>query len=110
MADHSKEGLVCYSYECDDLGVNLECWFEYEPEERGSREVGTGLQLEPDYPATWTLVHAYLPGSDVDIACVLRDEVVTEIEEWVVDQVESEAEDDAWNDGYDRYLDWRDSQ
>jgi hypothetical protein len=110
MSDHSKEGLVAMQYDCDDLGVELTCWFEYEAAERGSREAGTGLQLEPDYPATWTLCHVYLPGSDVDIAPVLLLSLVQEIEEWVVEREEGQAEDDAWNDGYDRYVDWRDSQ
>ena len=71
MTDHTKEGLLLFSYECDDLGVDLACWFEYEPAEVGYR-TRFGEQLEPDYPATWSLHHVYLPGSAVDIAPVMN--------------------------------------
>lgn len=69
--DHSPEGLKQMEYDCEDLGVKLDCWFEVEPASRGSREPLTGLQLEPDYPETWFLVHVYLPDSQVDIGAVL---------------------------------------
>ena len=107
MTDHSKEGLVAYEYECDLLGVMLTRWFEYEAAERGSREFGTGLQLEPDYPATWTLMHVYLPGSEVDIAPVLADGMAEEIEEWVARKADEEYEEEAWDRGYEDYLDRR---
>lgn len=81
MANHLKEGLVLRHWECEDLGVDLECWFEYTPQELGTRETGTGLQLEPDYPETWTLCHVYLPGSNVDIAAVMAPRLVLAIEE-----------------------------
>lgn len=83
MADHLKEGLVLAPWASDDLGVDLECWFEYEPAERGAREYGSGIQLEPDYPETWTLCHVYLPGSDIDIAPVMSDKLIALIEEEV---------------------------
>lgn len=105
MTDHSKEGLLAYEYECDDLGVTLTCWFEYEPEERGSREVGTGLQMEPDYPATWTLMHVYLPGSEVDISPVMRGGLVEEIEEWVAEQADRDYEDSRLDAAIDAYED-----
>lgn len=89
--DHSKEGLLAYDFDCDELNCVLTCWFEYEPPERGSREPLTGLQLEPDYPATFSLFHVYLPGSSVDIAPLLSSKSVKEIETWV-------AENDAEND------------
>ena len=82
MTDHTKEGLLLFSYECDDLGVDLACWFEYEPAEVGYR-TRFGEQLEPDYPATWSLHHVYLPGSAVDIAPVMNPALVTAVEEWV---------------------------
>jgi len=81
MPNHLSEGLVLRHWECEELGVDLECWFVYEAEERGSREAGTGLQLEPDYPETWTLCHVYLPGSNLDIAAVMSPRVVEAIEE-----------------------------
>ena len=53
--NHLKEGLLLFNYMCDELGVELACWFEHEPAERGARS-RFGEQLEPDYPATWSLV------------------------------------------------------
>lgn len=85
---HSREGLLSYDFDCDELNCLLTCWFEYEAPERGSREPMTGLQLEPDYPSTLTLHHVYLPGSHVDIAPVLSLAVVKEIETWAADQAE----------------------
>ena len=89
--NHSKEGLLAFDYDCDELNSTLTCWFEYEAAERGSREPLTGLQLEPDYPSTLTLHHVYLPGSNVDIAPVLSFEVVAEIETWVADHAATYA-------------------
>lgn len=81
-ADHVLEGLVCHEYDCEDLGVGLECWFEVTPAERGARERGSGLQLEPDYPETWVLCHTYLPDSGVDITPVMYSKLVDQIEAW----------------------------
>jgi hypothetical protein len=89
MTDHTKEGLLLFSYECDDLGIDLACWFEYEPAEVGYR-TRFGEQLEPDYPATWSLHHVYLPGSTVDIAPVMNPALVTAIEEWVAGQADED--------------------
>ena len=97
MTDHSNEGLVHMSYDCDELGVVLDCWFEYEPAERGSREPMSGLQLEPDYPATWTLYHVYLPDSNVDLGPVLREGLVTEIEVFAEERAD-EMRRDSFND------------
>jgi hypothetical protein len=90
--NHFKEGLLSFDYDCDELNCTLTCWFEYEAPERGSREPMTGLQLEPDYPATLTLHHVYLPGSHVDIAPVLSLKVVAEIETWVADHAAGYSE------------------
>ena len=92
-------------YECDDLGVTLTCFFEYEPAERGSREAGTGLQLEPDYPETLTLMHVYLPGSNVDIAPVMLLSLIDEIEGWAADEMEKDRQSDIADAAYDRWLD-----
>jgi hypothetical protein len=107
--DHTKEGLLLFSYTCDELGVELACWFEYEAASRGARS-RFGEQLEPDYPATWALYHVYLPNSDIDIAPVLSSDVAKEIEGWVADQAEEDAADREWNDGYDKFQDWKDAQ
>lgn len=87
--DHSKEGLLLFTYTCDELGVELACWFEHEAEELGARS-RSGEQLEPDYPATWALWHVYLPESNVDIAPVLSSDVAKEIEDWVADRADEE--------------------
>lgn len=103
MTDHSKDGLLLFSYMCDELGVELACWFEHEPAERGARS-RFGEQLEPDYPATWALWHVYLPGSGVDIAPVLSSDVASEIEEWVAKQADEEFQEsqDDWE--IDRFI------
>jgi hypothetical protein len=59
-------------------GVELECHFEYEPEVRGAREPLTGMQLEPDYAATLTLVAAYVGA--VDIMPLLSIDTIDDIE------------------------------
>ena len=104
----SHPDLKELEFECDELGVTLTCFFEWEPEVRGAREVGTGLQLEPDYPETFTLVHVYLPGSDVDIAPIMLVGLIDEIEEWAQGAVEGEREQDAADAAYERYLDSKD--
>ena len=105
--DHSKEGLLLFNYTCDELGVELACWFEHEAESRGARS-RFGEQLEPDYPATWSLYHVYLPGSDVDIAPILSSDTASEIEEWVAKQADDDYQEslDDWE--IDRYIDSKD--
>jgi hypothetical protein len=80
---HLRDGLVLVYFDSDDLGVELLCWFDYEPPERGDRE--DGLQMSPDYPAMWTLCHVYLPGSNVDIAPVMSSGRLSEIEEYAAE-------------------------
>jgi hypothetical protein len=92
MIDHKKEGLVLISWASEDLGLDLDCWFDYEPAEQGARERGTGLQLEPDYPETWTLCHVYLPGSNVDITPVMSSKLIALIEEDIA------RGDESWED------------
>jgi hypothetical protein len=105
--DHTKEGLLLFNYTCDELGVNLACWFEYEAAERGARS-RFGEQLEPDYPATWALYHVYLPGSDVDIAPVLSSDTAKEIEDWVADQADEDYQESLDDVAISRYIDSKD--
>ena len=79
--EHFSEGLRHMPYDCEDLGVTLDCWFDVEPASQGAREPLTGLQLEPDYPETWSLVHVYLPGSAVDIGSVIYPQLYQAIEQ-----------------------------
>jgi hypothetical protein len=67
-------------YESDLLGITLTCYFDYEPESLGDREFGTGFQLEPDYPATYVLAHAYTPQG-LDISPVMRTDMIEALEE-----------------------------
>ena len=101
--DHTKDHLLLFNYTCDELGVDLACWFEHEAAERGARS-RFGEQLEPDYPATWALWHVYLPGSNVDIAPVLSYDVITAIEAWVAKQADEEFQEsqDEWE--IDRFI------
>lgn len=105
--DHLKDGLLLFNYTCDELGVDLACWFEHEAAERGARS-RFGEQLEPDYPATWSLYHVYLPGSNVDIAPILSSDTAKEIEDWVADQADEDyrQSQDDWE--IDRYIDSKD--
>ena len=69
-----------FEYECDELGLALKCFFEYEPAEVGSVEAGTGLKLEPDYPEVWTLISVFLPNSTLDLSAVLHPDVISRVE------------------------------
>jgi len=70
-----------FLYECDELGLDLKCFFEYEPAEVGSIEPMSGMKLEPDYPEVWTLISVFLPNSNVDLSGVLHPDVIFRIEQ-----------------------------
>jgi hypothetical protein len=74
------QNLHEFLYECDELGLDLKCLFEYEPEEIGSVEPMSGMKLEPDYPEVWTLVSVFLPNSNLDLSGVLHPDVISQIE------------------------------
>lgn len=74
------QNLHEFLYECDELGLDLKCLFEYVPEEIGSIEPMSGMKLEPDYPEVWTLVSVFLPNSTVDLSGVLHPDVFFRIE------------------------------
>lgn len=102
MPDHLAEGLVCFEYDCAELNCMLACWFEFEPAEAGSA-------FEPSYPAFYSLVHAYLPGSSIDLASALHDSIVEEINQWVYEharQVVRQMADDAAIDRYENSRDY----
>lgn len=70
---------IYFTYEHKDVPAPIECVLEYEPAERGDRERGTGLQLEPDYDAVAYLESACVGG--IEIVQLLSEEIVQEIEE-----------------------------
>lgn len=82
------QNLHEYVFECDELGMQLTCFFEYEPAEVGSVEAGTGLKLEPDYPEVWTLVSVFMPNSDVDLSGVLHPDVISQMEQGAAEYFE----------------------
>jgi len=55
----------------------LDCEIEYSPPEKGSREYGTGLQLEPDYDAIAEIISVSVKG--VDVTEIIRDDILDEI-------------------------------
>lgn len=59
-------------------GVQLLCYFEFEPKEVGSREPISGLKLEPDYPASVTIVNVYV--RDIDIMPLLPVDTIDSLE------------------------------
>lgn len=69
---------ICYEWD-GGLGESIDCRLTYEPGERGMRERGTGLQLEPDWPEFVELTAAYLLG--VDVLPLLSCEQIARIEE-----------------------------
>ena len=77
-------GLEQFDYELN--GVDLVCHIEYTAPERGSRERGTGLQMEPDYPACANLWAAYADG--VEVTKILSDDFVMVIENAFLEQDE----------------------
>lgn len=77
----TMQNLHEFLYECDELGLQLKCFFEYEPAEVGSIEPMSGMKLEPDYPEVWTLISVFLPNSQVDLSGVLHPDVIFRIEQ-----------------------------
>jgi len=63
-----------YKFDCGEL----DCELEYEPECLGSREFGTGLQMEPDEPENAILITAKING--VDISELLSEDIIGLIE------------------------------
>ena len=68
-----------YQFDCEIEGVDLVCFLEYIPEEKGSTDY-IGLPYEPDYEECMTLNNAYIAGTDVDIAHMILQSLVDHIE------------------------------
>jgi hypothetical protein len=87
--DAGLEGLIMkttpncpnglYQFDCEIEGVDLICFMEYYPEEKGSTDY-TALPYEPDYDESMTLNNAYIAGTDVDIAHMILQSLVDHIE------------------------------
>lgn len=68
-----------YQFECSVEDVDLVCFLDYSPEEKGSTDY-TALPYEPDYDECMTLNNAYIAGTDVDIAHMILQSMVDHIE------------------------------
>lgn len=62
----------------------LDCMIDYTPAERGSREYGTGIQLEPDYPEEADVISVSV--NNVDITDIIREDIIEEIQEAFLNQ------------------------
>jgi hypothetical protein len=81
-APHAPRGVMVFDYTAN--GVELTCHLEYEGEERGSFD-------EPAYPESVTLDSAYHRGEN--IAHLLCDSVVEEIEDAALAQLQENRDD-----------------
>ena len=80
------KGLFEYEYSVDKL--TLQCFCEYEAAERETRD-------EPGWPESITLIHALVNG--VDVACLLDDDTVAEIEAEAAGAMQGESDDDRYD-------------
>ena len=68
-----------YQFDCEIEGVDLICFLEYSPEEKGSTD-SYGSPYEPDLEESMVLNNAYIAGTDVDIAHMILQSLVDHIE------------------------------
>lgn len=90
-----------YEFEWDgDLAEPITCHLSYDPAERGFREYGSGLQLEPDFDECMTLEAAYIRG--LEMSLILSPSQIALIESMaLVDLHETRRNDFDEFDGYD---------
>jgi hypothetical protein len=68
-----------YEFACSVEDVDLVCFLEYSPEEKGSTD-SHGAPYEPDLEEGMMLNNAYIAGTDVDIAHMILQSMVDHIE------------------------------
>jgi hypothetical protein len=68
-----------FQFDCSVEDVDLVCFLEYSPEEKGSTD-SHGSPYEPDFEECMTLNNAYIAGTDVDIAHMILQSMVDHIE------------------------------
>ena len=68
-----------FQFECCIEDVDLICFLEYSPAEKGSTD-SYGAPYEPDLDESMTLNNAYVFNTDVDIAHMLLQGLVDHIE------------------------------
>ena len=69
-----------FQFECCIEDVDLICFLEYSPAEKGSTD-SLGSPYEPDLEEGMMLNNAYIAGTDVDIAHMILQGFVDHIEE-----------------------------
>lgn len=62
------------------VGYSFLTTYEFTPPERGAREKGTGVPLEPDYPASIEILTVCPQDSKIDILELLEQRVIDAIE------------------------------
>lgn len=72
-------------------GVTLRIDGDYYGPSKGAREKGSGVQLEPDEPASFELTAVYVDGSDIDIADILSAGRLEECTNTVLEEIASGA-------------------
>ena len=68
-----------FQFACSVEDVDLVCFLEYSPEEKGSTD-SYGAPYEPDLEEDMMLNNAYIAGTDVDIAHIILQSLVDHIE------------------------------
>ena len=68
-----------FEFACSVEDVDLVCFLEYSPEEKGSTD-SYGSPYEPDLEECMVLNNAYIAGTDVDIAHMILQSLVDHIE------------------------------
>ena len=68
-----------FQFACSVEDVDLVCFLEYSPEEKGSTD-SYGAPYEPDLEEGMMLNNAYIAGTDVDIAHMILQGLVDHIE------------------------------
>ena len=68
-----------FEFACSVEDVDLICFLEYSPEEKGSTD-SYGSPYEPDLEEGMMLNNAYIAGTDVDIAHIILQSMVDHIE------------------------------
>jgi hypothetical protein len=83
MVVNMKPTPICpkglFEFACTVEDVDLICFLEYSPEEKGSTD-SHGSPYEPDFEECMTLNNAYIARTVVDIAHLLLQEFVDHIE------------------------------
>lgn len=59
------DGMFAFEWDSGNASTDLVVHAEYIPECLGSRERGTGLQMEPDQPESFSIVDVFLCGESV---------------------------------------------